>query len=443
MRTFIVTTAVNNSPLNKPFWASLKHAAAHRQAKLYVVGAKYRNPTRGRREVGTDDTYPAELAPYLTRKRVALGKRVTLFADVPVQPTARNPAAGFEVLCAGTSAILGHPKRQLQVVPTSSRSPRLIWTTGAVTMPKYSKSRAGAHGREHHVCGALIVEVRANHEYFIRNITANRDGSFTDLDVVYTPDGHHPAHPAQSVVAGDIHVGQEDAPADMALRALLAAVRPKWLVVHDVLDFDARSHHRQSPTERYARRFDTVDAELKANAAYYRAWAPLAENMAVVASNHHEHFDRWLKEFDPTKDVVNAPLYHDTWSEMYRRFNRDGDWPGVYESACRRHGIPDNIRFLTRESSLMIGDVEHALHGDVGPNGTRGCMRAFTRMGTKLTIGHSHTPGAFDNVFQTGVTGRTNMDYTRPPSTQLHAHVVLGHDGKRQIVITLGPRFRG
>jgi hypothetical protein len=362
---------------------------------------------------------------------------------MPVQPTASNPTNGMEVYASETSGIMGHVKRQMTVIPTDHRVPRVMWSTGACTLAKYSRTRAGQRAKKHHILGAVVVEV-VGKKFFVRNVTANarKDGGFSDLDTYYGPHNVYENDNALSVTLGDIHVGQEDDAALAAAEGLVRIMKPKSLVLHDVLDFDARSHHRQSPESRWDRRFDTVSGELDANAAFIkraRTWG--AEQVDIVESNHHEHLVRWLREFKEENDVINAPFYHRLKADQFEQRHETGQWPNVYEMEMRKRGVRAGVRFLTRDSSHKLARVEHAFHGDKGVNGARGSIKAYAKLGVKCTIGHSHTPGILDGVFQTGVTGRLDMEYNNHPNTWLHAHVVLHADGKRQLVVTVEDAF--
>ncbi len=444
MKTYIVTSAVNLSTLNKPFWASILQFKKHNNAEVRVVAIRYKNPTskseaRKAREL---DKYAPELTSYLTRREERLGPNLTLFADIPAQPTASNVLSGLEVYAAETSGIVGHVKRQMQVIPTDHEIPRVLWTTGACTMPNYSKTRAGARAKKHHVFGALIVKV-VGKRFYVRNVTANNDGSFSDLAEKYTPTGVEQNDAAESVTAGDIHVGQEDPASLEALEELVRMMQPRWLVLHDVLDFHARSHHRRDRRSMYASRFDTVKAELNSNAAFLKQVRPWGqERTAIVASNHHDHLTRWLEEFDPATDPVNAPEYHALWTMLYIYRDDTGGWPDTYEMAMRARDVPDDYVFLGRDQSLKVGGVEHRYHGDKGPGGARGSIRAFSKLGVKVNIGHSHSPGILDGVFQTGSTCRTDLEYTSgQPRTHLQAHIVTHADGKRQLIVVVRGKF--
>jgi hypothetical protein len=448
-KRFIISTAVNNTPRHQGFVASMATYAEETGAERIVMAALYRNPTakRGKAKRKVDQTYDPELVPFLTRKDIKLGRNLTLFGSVPVQPTANTALTGLEVYASGTSGIIGHVKRQLQVIPTDSRTPRVLWTTGACTIAKYSRSRAGARAAKHHVIGALIVEVEKNGDFFVRNVTANPGGSFTDLDRVYTPKGSKPAPRALSVVLGDIHVGQEDEEVLGASQDLVTLLKPKHLVLHDVYDGSSRSHHRTTTRDRFDARFDLVEKEVESVARFlheagYGCWGDHTMEVDVIRANHDEHLTRWLEEHDHKKDIVNDPYYCALKARCYAFRKEHGRWPNELELECRRLGVGARVKFIGREDSLKVGNVEHAFHGDKGVNGSRGSLRGYAKLGVKVTIGHSHTPGILDGAFQTGVTGTKLMGYNHRPSTWLHAHVVLGADGKRQMVIIVNGRFR-
>lgn len=446
-KRYIISCAVNNTKLHVG-WGSIKQYAHETGATILVQAAMYKNPTasRGKNKKVRDNTYAEELKPYLTRKDIRLGQNLTFFGSAPVQPTASTAFGGLEVAAGYTSGILGHVKRQMTVVPTDSRTPRVLWTTGAITMPKYSRSRAGWKASKHHVIGALIVEVERGGEFFVRNVSINRDGSFTDLDRVYTPTGSKQAPAALTLTLGDIHVGHEDEEVLGATRDLVALLRPKHLVLHDVYDGSARSHHRHSQRDRYDARFDRVEKEVEAVARFLQecstTWSPKQMEVDVISSNHHDHLTRWLEEHDGRQDPVNDPYHSHLKSRCYLFRDQHGRWPNELELECRRLGVGGRVKFIGREESLKVGPVEHAFHGDKGVNGTRGSLRAYTRLGVKCTIGHSHTPGILDGVFQTGLTATKLMEYNHRPSTWLHAHVVLGADGKRQLIVIVKGRYR-
>jgi hypothetical protein len=445
MKTYLVTYAQNASPVNPKFFASMQNFCKANRAELIVVPGRYKNPTsRWSQQQETDDWWAAEITPYLATSRRSLCKNLKIFSDISIQPTANRPLTGFEGFLGKCSGIFGHAKRTLQVVATASRSPRIMWTTGACTVPNYTPSKAGKKGEHHHVIGALVVEVDKDACYFARHVTANKDGSFTDLDKVYTPNGVKNAPPAMSLVLGDWHAGHEDFEALDATKALIDAVRPQHIVLHDVLDFGSRSHHKKSSRHRFEGRFDSVEQEVR-NACdalkLVSGWGKHTTH--VVRSNHDEHFERWLEEHKDSEDPLNAPYWHEMKSRDLRSRTSAGKWLNLFEAEARRHKVPETVKFLKRNDSLRLLDVEHGFHGDKGPNGSRGTFIGYTRLGVKVSIGHSHQPGMLDGACQAGVTAVVDHGYNDLPGGWVQAHIHLAADGKRQIVVLVKGRYRG
>lgn len=446
MKRFIITSAQNTAKLHRSFWDSLNVAAHHLDAQIIVHASVYRNPSAYKQPDKGDDTYPVELIPYLSRKRVRLAKRLTAFLDVPVQATATTPLSGLEVLCSETSAIIGHAKRQIVTVSDGGTSPRVLWTTGSVTLPKYSKSKAGIKGREHHVLGALIVEVQSNGTFFVRNVTANkRTGEFTDLDVIYGPDAAYDAPRALAVVAGDLHLGlsNESKPAQAALRGLIECVRPKNVVLHDVLDFDVDSHHAQRIIDQQRQKHLSVEDSVNSacmGLAEIASWQPDASTW-VVDSNHHGHLNRWLEDYDPGRN----PRHFRFWVECWERRLRDLD-VDPFEAAYRQYGCRGDSRvtFLKRGEPLAFAGIRCDWHSHVGPGGSRGSLLGFSKLGVKCIIAHSHTPGWRDGALQVGTNSKLDIDYAKgSPSSWLHADAVILADGFRQLIVKQGEQFRG
>ena len=81
-------------------------------------------------------------------RRVAIHKHLTILGDIKTQPTATNPTQGFESLAGSASAIIAHPKIELITVPTPQASlPKILTTTGAITVKNYIPGKAGKKGR--------------------------------------------------------------------------------------------------------------------------------------------------------------------------------------------------------------------------------------------------------------------------------------------------------
>jgi len=82
------------------------------------------------------------------------------------------------------------------------------------------------------------------------------------------------------------------------------------------------------------------------------------------------------------------------------------------------------------------------MHGDKGPNGSRGAIRGFGRIGVRSIIGHSHTPGVMDGVYQVGTSSRLRLEYSSGPSSWMHCHCVIYPNGKRSLIWIIDGEWR-
>lgn len=454
MKKYLFTWAQNATRIHEGFFRALVTRARKEGRRLVVLQGRYKNPTSSWTSAQQEEEWWDErLAPYLVGKpdkqgryrspEIGLCSNLTLHAEVPIQPTAQRPLSGFESFTGESSAIFGHPKRAMVTVPAgTSQLPRVMWTTGAVTLPNYTDSKAGRKGRQHHVLGALAVEVSGK-RFWIRNITWDRrTKSFTDLGVRWSARGPEKAPPAKTLTLGDIHFGRISDKLLEEHRRLCRTVRAEHLVVHDSLDFKARNHHEtKSRKASYARKDLQVEAEVAEAARGLSGMASWARYVHVVRSNHDEALERWMEEGDSKADPLNAPYWHTLWSRAYEAYQREGKWPNMYEREARRLGCPANVRFLSRTCSLRIRGVEHGFHGDKGPSGSRGSTLGYAKLGTKTTKGHSHTPAIIDGAMSVGVGGDLDHEYNLPPDSWLVADVVLHADGKRQLIVFVGDKF--
>ncbi len=444
MKRYLVSTAINATPVHAGFVASVTHYPG----EFIVIQGRYRNPT----SIWTDSDrgdqwYAEEVLPYLLNDKRQLCNNLVIYGNIKIRPTAKRPLTGWEVTVGKNSAILGHTKHAFRTVATASRTPRLLLTTGACTVANYTDSNAGQHGVAHHIIGAVVVEVEDDGTYFVRQINAERDGSFIDLDKRYTPDGVETAPPALVLTMGDIHVGQEEPAVLEATKQLAKLISPKFLVLHDVLDFRSRNHHDNKSIKKAHNKFvegtDSVEKEVFNAANAIRVLSQWAKQTRIVRSNHDAAFDRWLEEMNPHLDAANAEYYFGVWHRLFEEKKRTGTWVDAFELEARRLGVPENVQFLGRNDDFTVRDVNYTFHGDIGIGGARGSSGQFAKLGVKTVTAHSHAPVVEDGNFTAGVTAKLDQDYNNIPSNWMHAHVVQYANGKRTLVGIVAGKFRG
>lgn len=455
--TFVITWAQNATPVHEGFLAALKHYCTANEAKLIVIPGRYKNPTSQWSQHQEDNEYwVPEVSAYLMNHRVPLNENISIMGDIKIQPTAERPLSGFSTITGHSSGIFGHPKLQLSSIATpQNRLPKLITTTGAVTVQNYTDTKAGKKGEFHHTLGAVVVEIVNKKEFHIRQINALEDGSFIDLTREYTASGVQDAPPPLALVMGDIHT---DVMCPMCEQVtffdkdgIVPYLRPERIILHDWYDGYSGSHHHDKKVFiKYAKHKsgrDDVKAELDRTFARTKKWVESCDAMFyVVGSNHNEHLTQWLERNEPKNDPRNAEFYHYLMYRMYQEINMGtygAHIPNPLEILCRDDAtFRDRLSFVDRDDSLQIADIECGMHGDVGTNGSRGSVVRFNTIGVKSITGHTHSPAIEGGAYQVGTNSALKLEYTVGPSSWLNTDCLIYANGKRTLINKIDGKWR-
>jgi hypothetical protein len=457
-QVYLITSAQNATPVHKKFFAAMQQYISYRNGRLLIIPYRYKNPTSIFSDAGTDYWWE-ELTPYLVNNHIQLCRGLQVQGQIKMQPTAVRPLSGLESISGTDSAIFGHPKMQMKTIATPSKDfPKILTTTGACTIKNYTDSKAGHKGRFHHNISALVVEVD-NGKFHIRQIHGEEDGSFYDCEYKYTTKGRERYSRIAGFVPGDIHAEMIDEDVERAVfvgkNSIVGTLRPEVVAYHDVEDFYPRNHHhRGNDVIAYGKHHfgrNNVEEGLQVSANFIdRHNRPTIQNL-VIASNHNDAFDRWLKEADPKFDPENARFYY------YMKFHQLGSikrTPTGYKTFsafpfwCKKPldqpGLKslENTRFLERDESFMVAGIEIGFHGDEGANGSRGSLMGMSRIGPKSIIGHSHSPGIEEGAYQVGLSARLDLEYARGPSSWLQTHCIIYPNGARTLVNVIHGEWR-
>lgn len=440
---YVITAAVNATKAHSAFLKTLQLYCSINGAKLIVIPMRYKNPT-SREEGGNDEWWDSRLVPYIIHERTKIAKGLVVLADIKVQPTAANPLQGWLTVSGTASAILGHTKIALKSVATKVGDPaKLVMTTGACTVEQYSDTNAGAKGCFHHTMGAVVVEVEGNNNH-IRHICPLKDGSFYDLDTKYTVKGAEYAPEAEVLTMGDVHAELADAQVTQATKALAQRVRPRFLVLHDVLNFGSASHHAKyfEKFRRHVTGKSSVLRELTTTAKHIDLLSSFADKTIIVGSNHNDHFGQWLEGSEHAHDLENALVYHETKAAMLQSIH-DGSYCDPFKYWMDKlMASADRLQWLKPGDSFTRHGIEFGWHGHKGPNGARGSTRGFASIGAKVTKGHSHGAEIVDGAHSVGTSSKMNMGYNADsPSGWTHTHEITYLNGKRTLVHCVGGAF--
>jgi hypothetical protein len=465
VRRWLLTAAQDETSIHQPFWRNLLAYAEHLGAEVLVGGFTYQ---KGLFEDHASRTavFAEAVQPYMAHDRVCLGP-VDFCAEMNILPTAVRPLSGLDTYSRGRDAVFPHAKIQLVSVPAIEHGKAaVLCTTGACTIENYIEKKAGLKAKFHHVIGATIVEVDADGDSFMRQISATDDGAFYDLDLKIDDGKVTAGHRVEALTAGDIHIEKADPDVLMGLwgydiaerrvtrtDCLVDALRPRHQFFHDLLDFQARNHHRRHDLpflfEMVANGTDSVEEGVRACAHFLRGTAREWCQSVVIPSNHNDAYPRWLNEVDARPDPVNAVFWLRSNLALYTAIASGARDFDVFKWACCQFdpaGLED-IVFLPRGGSYVIcqaqGGIENVLHGDKGPNGARGSTLNLTKVSMRVNKGHSHVAEILDGVYSAGLCGKFQQGYNEgSPSSWSHSQIITYANAKRTIVTCRGRKWR-
>jgi hypothetical protein len=462
---FIITAAQNGTPVHEDFWACLQTAAKHLRAEILVIPMRYKNPTSvfsgSQRNL---EWWAPIVTPYLWNQRLQLNRNLVVMGDYQLQPTAVDPLSGMDGVSGNFSGIFGHTKMRLRSVATpQAKMAKTITTTGACTVENYTASRAGKTAEFHHVLGALLVELDGNGRHFWLRQLYYKESTrrILDLDDAYYVGAHQKAPPALAGIGGDTHVRFIDPMVHKARHregGFLDTIQCQNWIEHDLLDaYSCNPHHEKNPMIWLATRLaqkDSIGEEMDECGMYLEGIRDRYPkmNIYVVASNHDDMATRAALAFMkgglkaiPHVSPVNLAWLGRTVAEMAEGCTLE-PWGTSYPDALALHlskmNLGKRVHILTGRDSLMLSGIEHAMHGDSGPNGSKGSVRNLARIGVKSWTGHGHAKEIFEGAKRVGTATRLFADYTHGPSSWTNADGLTNADGKGQLVDYIDGKFR-
>lgn len=437
-KKLVITYAQNATPVFAAGMRSLRTYCKHNNAQLIVIPGRYKNPTsQWSEDQESQEWWADEVKDELCGTRIDVTKSLVICGDVFIQPTAVSPMTGLTTLTGAKSCIFGHPQISVEATPTPQNSmAKLCMTSGVITKPNYTNSKTGVKGGFHHEYGATLIELRGK-KFHTRQLCIDGSGKFYDLDKCYTGEKVTKGHQAEALISGDFHAKFLDPNVMKAWwtgkNALVKLIKPKAQVFHDLMDgYFGSHHHRLSP-------FLTLKKHFNGDNDGQAEVADLIEKFSqclisgknyVVKSNHDEHVDRWLNETDWRKDPQNAEFYLGLALAKVKAIKEGQDFDSI------EHLVQETrATFLRRSDTLFCKGHALNYHGDKGPNGARGSLMAFNKIGCRSVIGHSHTPGRKWGVMQVGLSAIYQLEYAiGSPSSWMHTAAIIYPNGKGTLI---------
>mgnify|MGYP006267974517 CR=1 FL=1 len=434
-KRFIITWAQNNTPVHKDFLTNIEAYAKHIDASVHVILGRYKNPT----SVFTDKDYECwdeSILSYADANRHNLHKHLTIMSDVKIQPTATTPLSSMESISGLSSAIFGHPRVSFKTISAlEGYEPKMLFTTGACTLKNYTDAKAGKKGEFHHTLGFVVIEIKDKEIFIPRQVTALSNGSFTDLWFNVKNGRVSKIDGIEAVVIGDKHIGDHCRVLDKQQQNLLNILKPKHTIIHDLFNGTSVNHHEeQDPIKQYILEQsgdNLIKKEIESMMTWLDSWKKY--NLVVVASNHNDWLDRYIKKKDWKRDIKNAMEY----MEFSKILLSDKAKKGIIAYLIEER-FGKNIKTLGRNDSYRVHGFELSQHGDIGSNGSRGSVIQFKKLSTKMITADSHTPSREEGVLVVGTSTKLRVGYNIGASAWRNADAIIHKDGKAQHIIYMG-----
>lgn len=428
-KRFIITSAVNDTDLVLEAHKTFIKMAKELDACYLVIPGVYKNPDLKHQGVIHNYTWPDEIMDYCCNADVPLNRSLIIRGKTRLQYTMVNPLEGMNHAGGTESEIYAHPQVAMQMVPTAKNSlPKMLHTTGSISVKNYGGSKRAKKAEFHHSVGALFIEIEGD-KFWPTQLRFDGEGCYL-FNRFYHSRGSRKAEKIPGIVFGDTHVRWLKPKVETALDTVRKALQPEILVYHDLHDHHIGSHHNESNMifnlKKSLMKEYSVRDELMRSVKFLED----KPNAVIVDSNHHRHLDQWFNRFMKKSDNVNLELYSELHELLREDLKNEGDG-NLFRLFLQRY-CKTKIRFVDGNEEFNILDIDCSQHGDIGPNGSRGTSRSFSRTGHKTIIGHSHTPSIEKGCYQVG-TSTTDLDYAVGYTSWMNTHCLIYPNGKRAL----------
>jgi len=442
-KRFIISWAQADTKIHEQFLENIEAYAEDIDAEILIIAGRYKSPTSleaskaQEKKDKNKNFWDVNVTKYLTATRQNLHEYLSVLAELKIQPTASTPLSGLNGMSGLESCIIGSPSVHLKSLPVLPNYPKkLLLTTGAVTLPNYTDTKAGKKGEFHHQLGFVIVELDED-IFHMRQVQCDDNGTFYDL-IYKVKNGvvsvYHKQCPA--IVFGDLHLGEEDSEVVEAAFSLVDRIGAEKIILHDVFSGYSVSHHELNNPFILAQRELDNSWKLAEELDYMVQWfldRP-QYNFVSVASNHNTFIDRWLMSNDWRKSP-NKNKYLELAYTVSQGKAPKGIIPYLLDNNT------SNVISLSYDDSFRVKSWELGIHGCHGTNGSRGSISQYKNLNTKTIVAHSHTPARELGSVQVGTFTKLKLNYVSGLSSWLASMAIVYPNEKVSQIHILNGKF--
>lgn len=429
VKRFIVTSAVNDTPLVLNAHNTLKKMAELLGAEYLIIPGVYKNPDISTMGSFQLMSWPKEIIPYSCNGDLELSDSIVIRGLTRIVYTAINPLSGMNHAGDIRSEIYGHPQVAMNLVATPKEMmPKMLHTTGSISEKNYGGSKTAKKASFHHSLGGLLIEVEGD-KFWVNNLSFDGKGVYL-FNKYYTPDGVSESKSTSAVVFGDTHVKFLSKKVDNLNKFVTKKLNVEKEVYHDLHDHNIGSHHSEGNVIGNLTKALKNDFSLRDELMLSVKFLDERPNAIVVESNHHRHLDMWFNRTKPQNEHVNLPLYFELAELLKRSLEKKGTtnlFRLFIKSYCK-----NDVTFVDGNRSYLIEGIDVSLHGDIGPNGSRGSAKSLSRTGFRTVVGHSHSPCIEKGCYQVG-TSTLDLGYATGYSTWMITNCIIYPNGKRML----------
>jgi len=436
-----VTAAVPFAKPGKGVLGALDNFCKKNKAELIVL------PMREHARPGAKQRYyyHPDVEPLISNSRIVVNKHLTVM-DLRLNPQRPNPLTGLWRICGKDrtrSFVVAHTKQALQLVPAKLEGlPRMLHTTGCMTLPKYNLDESvGFIAETDHVMGGLIIYIEGDTFYPVA-VQFDEDGGFYDpAGTYYSAEGAEENFRPAATKWGDFHAGNTDYVARNAAVNILRYTQPERLFLEDFVDGFTVNHHEKDDVVKQAQRH-SFPAELttlhgeafvaRMELGQIKDAAPSDCEIVVTDSNHNDFIDRYIRRGKWLTDSQNAILAAKLFIDM------------AEHHASASKALVDKegklATWLEPNKDYFVAGVQMAAHGHQGINGSKGSPKAMEYAFGNVMSGHTHSPSITHGGMVVGTLSLLRQGYNNGPSNWLHA---IGHvwpNGQKMLIFIINGR---
>jgi hypothetical protein len=439
----VVVSAQNNTAVNVEALAAIQQFCADNDAQLIVLPVWYNKNAFSASVESEHEFFAEQIRPFVVDYTASIfGGLVNLYGNAAVPATTVLPVNVARKLNAGELvSVVGHALQQMDTLPRSPATPiKEAWSTGSVTQINYTRSAAGSKAAANHIFGGLLLERREDGKILTTNL------HFKGGKLLCWLTNSEEENNNAVVVLGDLHSEMQDPDNWQRTLEMLDFVKPKLIVLHDILHFSVASHHgRNNGQHLYKMRDRLVIDDLAAVINDLNMLAQIAP-LYICESNHHSALDNWLHDinYNAKRDPRQAKLYY-LLNYLVAESIDTGDEKTALEVAFQELDrfeefpeLADGITWGDKDQAFINNGFALQTHGHQGTNGARGGANQFMQWQIPMICGHTHSPmirNGQNPLFVVGVTASLKQGYNAGgASTWNQSHVIAYANGSAQVI---------